>query len=253
MRKIIVAGNWKMNKDLQEAMDLYSDIVDSAQNSDQLERILIFPPFPFLHPLRMINTDDFIQLGSQNIAANDSGAFTGEVSAGMIKSLGVDFTLIGHSERRSIFGETDEILKKKVDLAVEKNLNIVFCCGEQLEERKSGREEAVIYDQLKNSLFHLGADDMKNVIIAYEPVWAIGTGETATSDQAESMHAFIRGLLSEQYGQEIAQNTHILYGGSCNSGNSVELFGRENVDGGLIGGASLKSEEFLKIIAQLNG
>lgn len=252
MRKIIVAGNWKMNKLLDEAESLYKSIVEGAVPGRRLDRVLIFPPLPFIYPLKQQVSKEYIHLGSQNIASESSGAYTGEVSASMIKSLGVQYTLVGHSERRANYGDTKEVLRKKVDLALQEGLIPVFCCGESLAERQADIQEKVIEDQLKSSLFHLKTDQMKEVIIAYEPVWAIGTGETASTGQAEQMHAFIRKLVQEKYGNEISSNISILYGGSCNAANAKELFACENVDGGLIGGASLKADEFLKIISMLD-
>ena len=252
MRKIIVAGNWKMNNNLEEAKELFGSIVADAGHSKNLEKVLVFPPYPYLLPLKDMNSKDFIHLGSQNIADENKGAYTGEVSAGMIKSLGINYTLIGHSERRLYYGENGDILKKKIDMALSAGLTPVFCCGESLEERKKNIQEDVIEHQMEDALGHLDDEGMKKIIIAYEPVWAIGTGETATSEQAESMHAFIRSVIHANYGESIAENMHILYGGSCNAGNAKELFSCENVDGGLIGGASLKADEFLKIISLLD-
>lgn len=252
MRKIIVAGNWKMNTSRNEARELFIAIQAKAEKSKNLESVLIFPPFPFLTDLKNLKNKSFIDLGSQNIAYEAKGALTGEVSAGMIKSIDINYTLIGHSERRQYFLESPEMLKRKVDLALENDLKVVFCCGELLQERKEGRQNEVIYSQIRDSLFHLDAPSMKKIIIAYEPVWAIGTGETASPSQAEEMHAFIRDNISTKFGKEISDNLHILYGGSCTSVNAKELFSLEHVDGGLIGGASLKADEFLKIIALVN-
>lgn len=252
MRKIIVAGNWKMNTSRKEAKELFLAIQENAEKSKNLESVLIFPPFPFLSELKDLRKKMFIDVGSQNIASESKGAFTGEVSAAMIKSTDINYTLIGHSERRQYFFESPEILKRKVDLALENDLKVIFCCGELLQERKEGRQNDVIYSQIKESLFHLDVSSMSNIIIAYEPVWAIGTGETATSSQAEEMHAFIREKIFSKYGKEVSDEMHILYGGSCNSANAKELFTLKNVDGGLIGGASLKADEFLKIISLVN-
>ncbi len=252
MRKIIVAGNWKMNMNFNDAKAHYRTILGGAQNSDRLDKVLIFPPYPYLLPLHEIAQTEFVQLGSQNVASEASGAYTGEVSSSMIKSLGINYTLIGHSERRAFFGEDAEVLKKKADMALENELTPIFCCGESLDQRNSNQQEEIIGNQLNESLFHLQESQMKQIIIAYEPVWAIGTGETASSQQAEDMHAFIRNLISERYGNGIAESMSILYGGSCNAANAKELFGMENVDGGLIGGASLKADEFLQMIALLD-
>lgn len=254
MRKIIVAGNWKMNLSFEEAIELSKAISSGADGGENLESVLLFPAYPYLNAVKEQSAEkSFIHVGAQNIAAESSGAFTGEVSCEMIKSMGIDYTLIGHSERRKFFVETHEILKLKVDLAIENNLNSVFCCGETLEDRKSGDHFKIVEAQLVDSLFHVSESDFKNVIVAYEPVWAIGTGETATCDQAEEMHAFIRKIVKLNYSEQIASNLHILYGGSCNASNAEELFAQENIDGGLIGGASLKADVFLSIIRIANG
>ena len=251
MRKIIVAGNWKMNLNVNEAVELYSEVAKNMVESEGLERVIVFPPFPYLSILQKLEFSG-VELGAQNIASEEKGAYTGEVSAAMIASMGFRYTLVGHSERRTIFGEDTAMLKKKVDLALANGLSPVFCCGEQLDEREAGEQYDVVARQLRDSLFHIGAEQFSHVIIAYEPVWAIGTGKTASVDQAEDMHRHIRDLVKDAYGAEAAESLHILYGGSCNSANSGELFQSENVDGGLIGGASLKSEEFLKIISGLD-
>jgi triosephosphate isomerase len=252
MRKIIIAGNWKMNKTWAEALALFDLIHEGASNPEKLDRILLFPPYPYLLTLYEKLDQSHIFLGAQNISDKEQGAYTGEVSAAMIQSMGISYTLIGHSERRQYFGEDDAILKMKVDQAQKHNLLPVFCCGEQLEDRKKGNQNNIIESQISNALFHLDKNRMSEVIIAYEPVWAIGTGETASIDQAEDMHAFIRQLVASKFGDQLAQELRILYGGSCNSGNAKELFSCENVDGGLIGGASIVTEEFLKIISLLD-
>lgn len=253
MRKIIVAGNWKMNLKFDEAKSLFESMNNADMNASRLEKVLIFPPYPYLKPLLDIKDNDALHLGAQNVSFEEKGAFTGEVSASMLSSLGIKYTLVGHSERRALFGETHEILKKKVDRALESGLTVVFCCGETLEQRESGTYKEAIEAQLVESLFHVSNAEAVKVIIAYEPVWAIGTGKTASTAQAEEMHKYIRGLFSEMYGVESADKLSILYGGSCNGANSIELFASENVDGGLIGGASLKVDEFSKIISNLNG
>jgi len=253
MRKIVVAGNWKMNKTLDEAIELVKEINQKAMPSENLKSVLIFPSFPFISALKTVIDKDFIHLGAQNVWAEEKGAFTGEVSAGMIKSLGVDHVLIGHSERRQYFGEDHELLKRKLNISLANGLIPVFCCGESLGERQAGNQNEVIMKQLSESLFHLNSEAMEKVIIAYEPVWAIGTGLTATIEQADEMHSFIRKSLAEKYGNNLADNTYILYGGSCNSENSRSLFLNQHVDGGLIGGASLKADEFLTIISNVNG
>ena len=253
MRKIIIAGNWKMNKKLNEAVDLVKEINEKATSSANLESVLIFPSFPYISSLKSIIDKEFIHLGAQNLSAEEKGAYTGEVSAEMIKSLGIDFVLIGHSERRQYFAEDHELLKRKLNVSLAHDLTPVFCCGESLEDRQAGRQSEIILKQLTESVFHLEVEEMQKVIIAYEPVWAIGTGLTATIEQADEMHEFIRKSLKDKYGEALAEQTHILYGGSCNSGNSKELFSSEHVDGGLIGGASLKADEFLTIISNVYG
>lgn len=252
MRKIIVAGNWKMNLSIKEAKTLMLKLDSEIHSSTGLKKVLVFPPFPYLMSLsQMINRNDLF-IGSQNIAAENNGAFTGEVSANMIKELGLKYTLVGHSERRSLYGESNEIVKRKIDQAIANGLVPIFCCGENLDERENGIHMDVIKNQLFDSLFHLNESEIQNIIIAYEPVWAIGTGKTASVEQAEDMHAHIRSLFASVYGEDRSNDLYILYGGSCNSSNSAELFASKNVDGGLIGGASLKADEFLSMIAGID-
>jgi len=253
MRKIIVAGNWKMNLNFEEAKSLFMALNQADLSQNRLEKVLIFPPYPYLKPLLDMKDNEVIQVGAQNISSQEKGAFTGEVSANMLSSIGIKYTLVGHSERRALSGDTHELLKEKVNRALESGLIPVFCCGETLDQRENGSFKQVIENQLQESLFHLSNDDVSKVIIAYEPVWAIGTGKTASTAQAEEMHEFIRGVFSSIYGAELGEKLHILYGGSCNAANSSELFSSENVDGGLIGGASLKIDEFTEIISNLNG
>lgn len=249
MRKKVVAGNWKMNLKLDEAIELVESINDRAELKGQLENILIFPPATHIHRIAKIIDKDFIHPGAQNIASEANGAFTGELSGSILKSVGAEYVLIGHSERRIHFGELNKDLMKKVDLALENSIIPVYCCGESLEERQEKVHFQVVGKQVSDALFHLPEKDFSRIILAYEPVWAIGTGETATAEQAEEMHSFIRSLLSEKYGGKLAKTISILYGGSCNPENVHELFGCPNVDGGLIGGASLKANDFLSIIA----
>jgi len=249
MRKKIVAGNWKMNKTFQEADELMCDIDEALEELDGVEtEVIVCPPFVYLELAKDIAREGAFFVGAQNLNDNESGAFTGEVSAPMLKSLDIDYVIIGHSERRAYFKETHEMLARKVDLAISHDLCPIFCCGELLPERNAGMQEQIVKKQLEESLFHLPEKEFQKVVIAYEPVWAIGTGVTATSEQAQEMHAFIRGLVIEKYGKAVADDLSILYGGSCNSKNAKELFANPDVDGGLIGGASLKSEEFIKII-----
>jgi triosephosphate isomerase len=245
MAQKIVAGNWKMNLQFGEGEALVHGVLQGNRPSDV--DVMVFPTSLYVQALSEM-ADKQITVGVQNFNANEKGAFTGEVSISQVNSVGVSIGLIGHSERRAIFGETDEDLKHKVDAAIQNDFKFIFCCGEPLEVREAGEEYNFVRKQLEASLFQLSGDQMKNGIIAYEPVWAIGTGRTATSQQAEEMHAQIRSWLTEKYDSDIANSVSILYGGSCNENNAQELFACPNVDGGLIGGASLKADSFLKII-----
>lgn len=249
MRKQIVAGNWKMNCTLHAGQKLVSEVVELSKgeikNSCQL---ILIPPFVHLTSIEsQIGTIDNLFLGAQNCHQNDSGAFTGEVSASMIKSCGATHVIIGHSERREYFLEPDEQLESKIKAALEHQLSPIFCCGERLESREHGTQEEVVDAQVKNSLFSLSDDEIRQIVIAYEPVWAIGTGKTATADQAQEMHAFIRSKIAAQYSQETADSISILYGGSVKPENAKEIFSKADVDGGLIGGASLKARDFIDI------
>ena len=244
MARKIVAGNWKMNLQLNEGISLLEEILTGLNPSEV--SVMIFPPAPFIHALA--SKSGSISVGAQNFNQHESGAFTGECSISQLKSVGATVALIGHSERRALFGETHEILKHKVDAAIAQDFQFIFCCGEPLNIREKGAEFQYVKRQLEESLFHLSAEQIQHGIIAYEPVWAIGTGKTATTEQAEDMHAHIRLWLEERYNSDVAQSVSILYGGSCNEKNAAELFACPNVDGGLIGGASLKAESFLHII-----
>ncbi|HEV7229902.1 MAG TPA: triose-phosphate isomerase [Bacteroidia bacterium] len=251
MRKKIVAGNWKMNKNLHESILLADDIRIALEGLDKakLPVILLSPPFPFLYPVsQTLSGTPYIAVAAQNCSSERSGAFTGEVSADMIRSTGARYTIIGHSERRSLFGETDSLLHRKLVTALESDLIPVFCVGEKLEERKAGKHFEVVQNQLATGLFSIPEQQLRKVVLAYEPVWAIGTGMTATAAQAQEMHAHIRKLLETSFGKEISEIIPILYGGSCNPSNAAELFRAPDVDGGLIGGASLKAADFLSII-----
>lgn len=250
-RQQIVAGNWKMNLNFQEGRDLATDIIRRIGPSEILT--ILCPPFIHLNHLSSL-TDGIsnFAIGAQNCHSEKSGAYTGEISAGMIKSTGASFVIIGHSERREYFAETDAILAKKVIAVLENGLRPIFCCGEKLETREAGGQEALVQEQVEKGLFHLDSDAFSKVVIAYEPVWAIGTGKTATSDQAQEMHRFIRNLVAEKYGAETAEATTILYGGSCKPDNAAELFSQPDVDGGLIGGASLKAADFIAIVQAFN-
>jgi len=246
MRKKIVAGNWKMNKTLQEGVELAQQVEQMAKTASKDVLIIVAPPFVHLTEVKKVLSR--VALSAQNCASEASGAYTGEVAASMLASAGVQYVIIGHSERRSYYGETDSILNKKVKLALANQLLPVFCCGEVLSEREKGEHFNVVKRQLENGLFDLPASDFGKIIIAYEPVWAIGTGVNATSEQAQEMHKYIRGLVASKYGQTVAEETSILYGGSCKPSNAAELFANPDVDGGLIGGASLKAPDFMGIV-----
>ena len=247
MRKKIVAGNWKMNKTLQEGIDLAKTI--NRQIEDNGVIVILCTPFIHLTEVSNVITKDSLFLGAQNCASETSGAYTGEVSADMISSTGADYVIIGHSERRSYYHEDDALLNKKMKLALAAGLIPIFCCGEVLAERQSGNHMKVVRTQIEKGLFDLSPEDFGKVVVAYEPVWAIGTGVTATSDQAQEMHKVIRELIAEKYGNQVADNTSILYGGSCKPSNARELFANPDVDGGLIGGASLNAADFMGIVA----
>ena len=248
MRKKIVAGNWKMNKNLQEGIALATELNDILKADKPNCDVVICTPFIHLASVAGIIDQSVIGLGAENCADKASGAYTGEVSAEMVKSTGAGYVILGHSERRAYYGETAEILKEKINLALANGLKVIFCIGEVLEERESGKQNEVVEAQLAGSLFDLTAEQFANIILAYEPVWAIGTGKTATAEQAEEMHAFIRGVIAGTFGAEAAENVSILYGGSCKPSNAKEIFSKENVDGGLIGGAALKAADFKGII-----
>lgn len=249
MRKHIVAGNWKMNKTFEEADDLINDIMDKLEGLtlDRNTEVVICPPFPYLEMASEYGDESYFAVGAQDVSEQDSGAYTGEVSAAMLESLELTYCIVGHSERRAYHHETDEIVARKVDQLLKYNLRPIVCCGEVLQEREEGRQFDVVKKQITDGLFHLSAEQFANIVIAYEPVWAIGTGKTATPEQAQEIHAFIRGLIAEKYGKEVADETSILYGGSCKPSNAKELFANPDVDGGLIGGASLKADDFIAI------
>ncbi len=248
MRKKIVAGNWKMNLNLQEGIALAKEINEAMTAEKPNCDVVICTPFIHLASVAQVLNADLVGLGAENCADKEKGAFTGEVSAEMVKSTGAQYVILGHSERRQYYGETAEILKEKVQLALKHGLKVIFCCGETLEERESNRQNDVVKAELEGSVFNLSAEEWKNIILAYEPIWAIGTGKTATSDQAEEMLCYIRSIVAEKYGKEVAEETSILYGGSCKASNAPELFSKPNIDGGLIGGASLKAADFKGII-----
>jgi len=246
MRTKIVAGNWKMNKNLQETEELLAEL--SAKLPDTDADIIVAPTFVNLQAAKEALQDSKIQVAAQNMHFAENGAYTGEISADMLLALGVDTVIIGHSERRAYFGEDDALLSKKVRTAVEKGLKVIFCFGEELEDRKSDMHFTVVENQLKNALFDLDASAWSKIVLAYEPVWAIGTGETASPEQAQEMHAFIRKTIADGFNSSIAEDVSILYGGSVKPANASEIFSKPDVDGGLIGGASLKATDFSEII-----
>lgn len=246
MRRKIVAGNWKMNNDLSGTEALLNDLIAQVPETDV--SVMVAPTFVNLFQAFNVLKGHNIEVIAQNMHQEAKGAYTGEISANMLKSIGVNTVILGHSERRAYFGETDELLAKKVDAALANDLQIVFCFGEELEDRKADNHFTVVETQLKNALFHLDASAWKNIILAYEPVWAIGTGETASPEQAQEMHAFIRKTIAEKFGGDIGGGLSILYGGSVKPANAAEIFAKEDVDGGLIGGAALKAADFTAII-----
>ncbi len=248
MRKKIVAGNWKMNKTLSEAVQLAKDIRQLAEGNSFNAGIMVCPTAVFLLPVKEALGNSGIAVAAQNVAAQDQGAYTGEMAADQIASAGIGYTLIGHSERRSLFGDSDSIIEIKIKKALAAGLNPVFCCGEPIEVRQAGKEKDLVREQVEKALFSLSAADLSRVVVAYEPVWAIGTGLTASSEQAQEMHAFIRQLIAGKFGTQVAEGISILYGGSVKSSNAAELFAMPDVDGGLVGGASLQAEEFINIV-----
>jgi triosephosphate isomerase (TIM) len=252
MRKKIVAGNWKMNMNLEEGLN-YAKSVDRYFREKPAARaeVILCTPFIHLQGVSEILKNGKLMLGAQNCAAEPSGAYTGEVSATMIKSTGAQYVIIGHSERRNYYNEDDRLLNKKALLAINTGIRVIFCCGEVKKEREAGEHLIIVKRQLEEGLFTLPAESMKMVVIAYEPVWAIGTGLTATPEQAQEMHNYIRGLIREKYGKSCAEEMTILYGGSCKPSNAAEIFSKPDVDGGLIGGASLKKEDFAAIVEAL--
>lgn len=248
MRKNIVAGNWKMNTTVPEGVELAKGVNEALKATKANCDVVIAVPATHLVAVNQVIDANLLGLGAENCADHKSGAYTGEVSAAMVASTGAKYVILGHSERRQYYHETAEILKEKTLLALENGLTPIFCIGEVLEERENGTYFDVIKAQVEDSLFNLSAEDFGKIVLAYEPVWAIGTGKTATADQAEEIHAFIRNLIAEKYGKEVAENTSILYGGSCKPSNAKELFAKPNVDGGLIGGAALAVDTFMGIV-----
>ncbi|PKP24704.1 MAG: triose-phosphate isomerase [Bacteroidetes bacterium HGW-Bacteroidetes-2] len=246
MRKKIIAGNWKMFKDLAEANDFFKELIENLHESKT--EIMVAPSFTNLWHSFQTTRDYPIEIIAQNMHEENYGAFTGEISAEMLKSVGIQRVILGHSERRLFFGETDEQLKKKVNCAIHNEMHFIFCIGEELKDRNANHHFTVIKNQLKNSLFEISEKDWKYIVVAYEPVWAIGTGETASPEQAQEMHQFIRKTIANVYGNEIAENVSILYGGSVKPENAKQLFQQSDIDGALVGGASLKVSSFIKII-----
>jgi triosephosphate isomerase len=246
MRKKIVAGNWKMNCTLQETEELIAGLAGKVASTED-KTIIVSPPFTNLYLAKQLTANKGIEVAAQNVHEAKNGAFTGEISTAMLNSLGVNYAIVGHSERRAIYGEGDALLAKKVDASIAANITPIFCIGEELATRKENKHFDLVEQQLKDGLFHLEATDFLKVIIAYEPVWAIGTGETASPEQAQEIHAHIRSLLVQKYGNEVAAQTSILYGGSVKPDNAKEIFAKPDVDGGLIGGASLKAADFIAI------
>ena len=248
MRKKIVAGNWKMNMNLQEGIALAKELNDNLKADKPNCGVVICTPFIHLASIAQFLDQTVIGLGAENCADKAKGAYTGEVSAEMVKSTGAQYVILGHSERRGYYGETPAILKEKVQLALANGLEVIFCIGESLEEREEGIQNEVVKAELEGSVFNLTAEEFSHIIIAYEPIWAIGTGKTATAEQAEEIHAYIRSIVCEKFGAQVADDTTILYGGSCKPSNAKELFAKPDIDGGLIGGASLKAADFKGII-----
>jgi triosephosphate isomerase len=251
MRQKIVAGNWKMNKTFTEAEDLVSDIANHIDNHEPDCEVIVCAPSVFLEMTGDYAEESQLRTAAQNVSEHERGAFTGEISAEMLASMEVRYCLVGHSERRQYFGETDGVLAQKTERLLENDIRPIFCIGEILEDREAGKQFEVIENQLNNGVFVFNKDEFSNIVIAYEPVWAIGTGKTATSGQAQEMHAFIRQLIEKKYDALTAGNTTILYGGSCNPKNAKELFANPDVDGGLIGGASLNADDFAAIIGSI--
>lgn len=248
MRKKIVAGNWKMNKSFQEAEELISIIADKLDSEEINCDVIICPPALYLEMASDYADESVLHIAAQNVSGFENGAYTGEISASMLEEMEIEYSIVGHSERRKYFNETDIQLAEKVNRLLDHSIMPIFCVGELLEEREAGTQFDIVRSQMDKGLFHLNKEEFSNIVVAYEPVWAIGTGVVATPDQAQEMHSFIRNLISEKYSEQIAIETTILYGGSCNAGNAGTLFSKDDVDGGLIGGASLKPDEFVKIV-----
>ncbi len=252
MRKQVAAANWKMNLTYQQAEQLITDIINTPHTLAAHQRAVFAVPFPYLSMVvEKLKGKTGAGVAAQNCYTQKAGAYTGETSVEMLQSIHVDYVVIGHSERREYFNESNQMLAEKVNIALQFGLTPIFCCGEALAIREAGTQNDYVTQQLKESLFHLSANELQKVIIAYEPIWAIGTGKTATSEQAQEMHAYLRSALAKQYGNDVADNISILYGGSVKGANAKEIFSQPDVDGGLVGGASLKADEFVQIIQGL--
>ena len=247
MRKKIVAGNWKMNTTVPEGVELAKAVVEKSAQVPQDVQLIVATPFTHLCPVAAVVEGTRVGLSAENCADREKGAYTGEVSAAMLASAGCKYTILGHSERRQYYGETDEKLVAKVRLALDNGLDVILCVGENLDEREAGHHFDVCEAQIKNVLYNFSAEDLAHIVVAYEPVWAIGTGKTATAEQAQEIHAFIRKTIADKFGEEAAQECSILYGGSCKPSNAKELFAQKDIDGGLIGGAALKADDFIGI------
>ena len=247
MRKKIVAGNWKMNTTVPEGVELAKAVVEKSAQVPQDVQLIVATPFTHLCPVASVVEGTRVGLSAENCADREKGAYTGEVSAAMLASAGCKYTILGHSERRQYYGETDEKLVAKVRLALDNGLDVILCVGENLDEREAGHHFEVCEAQIKNVLYNFSAEDLAHIVVAYEPVWAIGTGKTATAEQAQEIHAFIRKTIADKFGEEAAQECSILYGGSCKPSNAKELFAQKDIDGGLIGGAALKADDFIGI------
>lgn len=253
-RKKIIAGNWKMNKLFKEGLDLASSITNNIESNDRTSEsekplVILAPPYYLLkHIVDITERTSCIEVAAQNVSYAESGAYTGEISASMLASVGVQWVITGHSERRNIFGEDDQMLSDKASAVIKNKLNLIFCVGEKLDEREAGNHFQTVEQQLRKGLFHFDKKAFEKIVIAYEPVWAIGTGHNASPQQAQEMHEYIRNIVDKQYNTDVASSLTILYGGSCKPGNAKELFAMPDVDGGLIGGASLNSSDFIKII-----
>jgi triosephosphate isomerase len=248
MRKKVIAGNWKMNKNLSESQELVSKIINGLGNDNKCD-VIVCPPFTSLSEVHSLTKNTPVKLGAQNMHYEESGAYTGEISADMLKSVGCDYVILGHSERRAIFNESDEFINKKIKTALNKKIKVIFCIGELLEQREKGITMEVVSDQITKGLDGISSENMSEIIIAYEPVWAIGTGKTATPQQAQEVHSFIRELAAKKFTSDVAENLIIQYGGSVKPENAGELLAQKDIDGALVGGACLKAESFLGIIA----